>query len=409
MKLVESVKSSQPLKTDWSLGLLRSSMSTEIDVAGLLWATGILSIPILLALPMRLAWRLFIGVGHEESQYRNSVRQIIDAGKQVSPFRTTLDDLARSLHIQPSKQRLIEADLFHPLTLSHFLLLPTIIIFPLAAIMALPIILLGLPILILIEYLLIRKKILIKTLKEMERVLHWQVIHIPKPHRGSVEKVGNVNEFSNHVIHFNYVPQGAFLGLFAWLIVHWIFNFDSWGIELAISAFLYIILLGGLGVLNTAFESDLVFVDPAKGRLVPVDQWLESILKPVVGIGLLFLIIRNLIDEARTDNPVLFASTVILLLYGASVVGIAYKWGYSMWRGDQVRKMFEQQIVEHLKPLSYDLTRTRGRIEFNAQMTMDERLALLSEEPQRQLSFADLQAIPSGENSGKVPSNPMKK
>ena len=243
----------------------------------------------------------------------------------------------------------------------------------------------------------------------MERVLHWQVIHIPKPHRGSIEKVGNVNEFSNHVIHFNYVPQGAFLGLFAWLIVHWIFNFDSWGIELAISAFLYIILLGGLGVLNTAFESDLVFVDPAKGRLVPVDQWLESILKPVVGIGLLFLIIRNLIDEARTDNPVLFASTVIFLLYGASVVGIAYKWGYSMWRGDQVRKMFEQQIVEHLKPLSYDLTRTRGRIEFNAQMTMDERLAQLSEEPQRQLSFADLQAIPSGENSGKVPSNPMKK
>ena len=384
-------------------------MSTELDVAGLLWATGILSIPILLALPMRLAWRLFIGVGHEESQYRNSVRQIIDAGKQVSPFRTTLDDLARSLHIQPSKQRLIEADLFHPLTLSHFLLLPTIIIFPLAAIMALPIILLGLPILILIEYLLIRKRILIRALKEMERVLHWQVIHIPKPHRGSVEKVGTVNEFSNHVIHFNYVPQGAFLGLFAWLIVHWIFKFDSWGIELAISAFLYIILLGGLGVLNTAFESDLVFVDPAKGRLVPVDQWLESILKPVVGIGLLFLIIRNLLDEARTDNPVLFASTVILLLYGAAVVGIAYKWGYSMWRGDQVRSLFEQQIVEHLKPLSYDLTRTRGRIEFNAQMTMDERLAQISEEPQIQLTFADLQAIPSSENGGNIPSNPMKK
>tara|TARA_B110001452_G_scaffold82019_1_gene67074 strand:- start:2109 stop:3185 length:1077 start_codon:yes stop_codon:yes gene_type:complete len=358
---------------------------------------------------MRLAWRLFIGVGHEESQYRNSVRQIIDAGKQVSPFRTTLDDLARSLHIQPSKQRLIEADLFHPLTLSHFLLLPTIIIFPLAAIMALPIILLGLPILILIEYLLIRKKILIRTLKEMERVLHWQVIHIPKPHRGSVEKAGNVNEFSNHVIHFNYVPQGAFLGLFAWLIVHWVFNFDSWGIELAISAFLYIILLGGLGVLNTAFESDLVFVDPAKGRLVPVDQWLESILKPVVGIGLLFLVARNLIDEARTDNPVLFASTVIILLYGASVVGIAYKWGYSMWRGNQVRKIFEQQIVENLKPLSYDLTRTRGRIEFNVQMTMDERLALISEEPQTQLSFADLQAIPNSDNNGSIPGNPMKK
>ena len=390
------------------LGYLRSIMNSDLDATELFWALGILSIPILLALPMRLAWRLFIGVGHEESQYRNSVRQIIDAGRQVAPFRTTLDDLARSLHIQPSKQRLIEADLFHPLTLSHFLLLPTVIIFPLAAIMAFPIILLGLPILILIEYIFIKKKVLIRILKEMERILHWQVIHIPKPHRGSMDKSEKVNEFSNHVIHFNYVPQGAFLGLFAWQIVHWVLKLESWGLEIAISAVLYIILLGALGVLNTAFESDLVFVDPAKGRLVPVDQWLESILKPVVGIGLLFLIGRNLIDEARTDNPVLFAMVVIGLLYLAAIVGIAYKWGYSIWRGSQVRETFEHQIVEYLKPLSYDLTRTRGRIEFIAQMTMDERLAQISEVPQKQLTFADLQAIPRSENNGKIPQNPLK-
>ena len=93
-------------------------MAAELDVSGLLWATAILSIPIIMALPMRLVWSFFIGVGHEESQYRNSVRQIIDAGRQVSPFRTTLNDLARGLNIKPSKQRLIEADLFHPLTIS---------------------------------------------------------------------------------------------------------------------------------------------------------------------------------------------------------------------------------------------------------------------------------------------------
>ena len=95
-------------------------MAAELDVSGLLWAAAILSIPVVMALPMRLAWSFFIGVGHEESQYRNSVRQIIDAGRQVSPFRTTLNDMARSLKIKPAKQRLIEADLFHPLTLSHF-------------------------------------------------------------------------------------------------------------------------------------------------------------------------------------------------------------------------------------------------------------------------------------------------
>ena len=103
------------------------------------------------------------------------MRQIIDAGRQVSPFRTTLNDMARSLKIKPSKQRLIEADLFHPLTLSHFLLLPALIIFPLAVIMALPIIIIGLPILILIEYLLIRNKLLIFTLKQMEKILQYKL------------------------------------------------------------------------------------------------------------------------------------------------------------------------------------------------------------------------------------------
>ena len=273
--------------------------------------------------------------------------------------------------------------------------------------MALPIIVIGLPILILIEYLLIRKRVLIYTLKQMERILHWQVIHIPKPHRNSIEKSGKVNEFSNHVIHFNYVPQGAFLGLFAWLIVHWIFKLDSTALELIIASGLYIIMLGILGVLNTAFESDLVFVDPAKGRLVPVDQWLESILKPVVGIGLLFLIGRNLLDQARDGNPVVFAGTVLLLLYGAAIVGIAYRWGYSVWRGNKVKDEFESQIVESLKPLSYDLTRTRGRIEFIAQMSMDERLTVMNEAPTKQLTFADLQAIPSSKNSGNIPKNPL--
>ena len=94
-----------------------------VDSSALMWAASLLSIPLLLALPMRLGWRLFIGVGHEASQYRNTVLQIIDAGRQVAPFRATLDDVARSLHIRPSHQRLIEADLFHPLTLSHFILL----------------------------------------------------------------------------------------------------------------------------------------------------------------------------------------------------------------------------------------------------------------------------------------------
>ena len=333
--------------------------------------------------------------------------QIIDAGRQVAPFRSTLDDIARSLHIRPNHQRLIEADLFHPLTVSHFLLLPAIIIFPLAAIMALPVIVVGFPVLLVIEYIFIRKEVLVKGLKAIEKLMHWQIIHIPKPHRGLSEDKAKMNEFSQHVIHFNHVPQGAFLGLFAWLIVHWTFKFQSFGIEILFSTMLYIVLLGALGVLNAAFESDLVFVDPSKGRLVPVDQWLESILKPLVGIGLVFLIVRNLLDEARDGNATLFALTILGLLYGAAVVGIAFRWGYSIWRGSRVRDEFGAQVIENLNPLSYDLTRSKGRIEFHVRMVMKERMNGLNQAPIEQLSFADLQELPSSENRGKIPENPL--
>lgn len=382
-------------------------MVTPVDLSGLMWAVGLLSIPVILAIPMKVAWQYWIGSGHEEIEYRGMVRQIIDSGRQLSPFRDTLDDLARGLRIKPGRQRLIEADLLHPLYLSHFLILPALIIFPLAVIVALPVILIGLPFLILVEFILIKNKVLMNSLKLIESWLHWQVIHIPKPHRGTVLAKTGIGEFSQHVVHFSQVPQGTFLGLFAWLMVHWTLKIESFWIEISIAAGLYIILLGVLSVLNTAFESDLVFVDPSKGRLVPVDQWLESILKPIVGIGLLFLIGRNLVDEARNGNPALFATTVLSLLYGAAIVGIAYRWGYSLWRGSNVRSIFEKQIIDGLAPLSYDLTRNKGRIDFRVRMTMKERIDAIADLPSNQLSFEELQNLPKGNSAVLIPDNPL--
>ena len=377
----------------------------------LLWGAGILALPLLLALPMRLAWQFWVGVGHEVSEYRTIVRQILDSGHQVASFSQTLDDIARNLRIPPAKQRLIEAEMLHPLTLSHFLLLPALLILPLSAIMALPLVLIGFPFMLFMEYLLIRRKLLIWSLKTIERLMHWQVIHIPKPHRGSREQRKSLTEFSQHIEHFNYVPQAAFLGLFAWLIVHWVFNLDSLIIELIVSSFLYMVLLSVLSVLNTAFEADLVFVDPAKGRLVPVNQWLEGVLNPVVGIGLLFLLGRNLLEESRNGdgNPSLLATVVLTLLYGAAIVGISYRWGYSSWRGERVRHDFEAQVIEHLQPLSYDLTRSKGRIDFNVRMGMDERLSALDSANRQQMTFEELQNLPTIPKDTKAPKNPLKK
>ena len=69
---------------------------------------------------------------------------------------------------------------------------------------------------------------------------------------------------------------------------------------------------------------------------------------------------------------------------------------------------FEAQIVDNLMPLSYDLTRTRGRIEFIAQMSMDERITVMNEAPTKQLTFADLQSLPPSKNRGIIPKNPLK-
>ena len=383
----------------------------DAEMQELLWGAGILALPLFMALPMRVAWQFWVGVGHEVSEYRTIVRQIVDSGHQVSSFSQTLDDIARNLRIAPAKQRLIEAELLHPLTLSHFLLLPALLILPLSAIMALPLILIGFPFMLFMEYLMIRQRLLIVALKTIERLMHWQVIHIPKPHRGTREKRRSLTEFPQHIEHFNYVPQAAFLGLFAWLIVHWVLDLDSWTIELVVSSFLYMVLLSILSVLNTAFEADLVFVDPAKGRLVPVNQWLEGVLNPVVGIGLLFLLGRNLLEESRDvdGNPILFATVVLTLLYGAAVVGISYRWGYSSWRGERVRQDFETQVIDYLDPLSYDLTRTKGRIDFNVRMGMDERLTAFDSTNTQQLTFEELQNLPSIPADTKAPKNPLKK
>lgn len=381
------------------------------EVQELLWGAGILALPLILALPMRLAWQLWVGIGHEVSEYRTVVRQIVDSGHQVSSFSQTLDDIARNLRISPAKQRLIEAELLHPLTISHFLLLPALLILPLSAIMALPLILIGFPFMLLMEYVLIRKGLLIWILQTIERLMHWQVIHIPKPHRGTRENRKSLTEFSQHIEHFNYVPQAAFLGLFAWLIVHWLLSLESWTIEFIVSSILYMVLLSILSVLNTAFEADLVFVDPAKGRLVPVNQWLEGVLNPIVGIGLLFLLGRNLLEESRDvgGNPILFATVVLTLLYGAAIVGISYRWGYSSWRGERVRQEFEAQVVGSMGPLSYDLTRTKGRIDFNVRMEMEERLSRFDVVNTTQLSFEDLQNLPSVPVDTDVPANPLRK
>ena len=384
-----------------------ASMMSEIEVSTLFWSVGLLLVPLLIAMPARLIWRYVVGRTHEENTYRQHVNRIIHAGMIVEHFREELDDIAKNLQLTASKARLIEADLLYPLQITHFLLLPALLVLPLAFFMALPVMIIGFPVLIILEQLLIKQKILIRVLKLFETWLKMQIIHIPSPARGHNQSQGKREELSQHLVRFHKVPQGVFLGLFAWLIVHWIFQLDSLIIEIIISSFLYIILLGTIGIISTALESDLVLADLGQAKLIPIQNWLESNIKPLVGVGLLFLLGRDLLLEARVGNPVLFSAVVLMVLYGAAVVGVSFQWGYAMFRGDKVRGQFEEQAIEYIDPQSYDLTRSRGKIQFNIRMSMQERIEANKRSP-RNMTFADLESLPSVAEKGiSAPENPL--
>ena len=136
---------------------------------------------------------------------------------------------------------------------------------------------------------------------------------------------------------------------------------------------------------------DGIVTDLGQAKLIPIQNWLESNIKPLVGVGLLFLLGRDLLLEARVGNPVLFSAVVLMVLYGAAVVGVSFQWGYAMFRGDKVRGQFEEQAIEYIDPQSYDLTRSRGKIQFNIRMSMQERIEINKRSP-RNMTFADLES-----------------
>ena len=198
-------------------------MASDLMVENLLWSIGILALPLLIAIPARVLYQTqFLGIGPAVKSYRATVQRILDAGMQVEHFRESLNDEARRLGIKLSKARLNETDLLNPLTIAHFILTPMVLILPIIGLLALPIIILGTPVLYALEIILIRRKLLINVIKLLESWFGKQIIHIPNSGYGHSIQHSKVFDASNIAFHFHKVPRVVFLGLFTWLIIHWI-------------------------------------------------------------------------------------------------------------------------------------------------------------------------------------------
>ena len=338
-------------------------------VEGLATGVLILLLPLLLSLPLRFGWKWWVGMEPEHEHYREKVRRVLDSGIPIRRYRTELDSEARRLLIDDERKSRIESDLLRPLGTQHFLLLPALVFSPLLGLFALPVSVVLSLLFRPIEWILIDKKLLLWVAGLIRKVTRWEIIGIPPLDDGT----GTLNKVLESA---HRMPITVFLGIFAYLIVLYLpLNPTE---VLLLSAGFYIFLVSVISVIRAATLNSLVFADPTKRRLIPMHSLVDDALGPSVGIGLIFLLSRQLIYGSRLrsgdllGDPVVFSTSVLLVLYTATIIGVAVEYAFFVSRSNVVRNNFQRQVVEEHDPMVYLFTRHLGTLRISPLMRLEE-------------------------------------
>ena len=364
------------------------------NFTSLLIAVGVLLVPIILALPLRFWWAIRVGNQPEHIRYRSWVRQVLDAGEPLSTRRQELDHLARSLPIDIMRQGRIEMDVLHPLKLPHFMLLPVLILSPLVGLIGAILFILLFPLILVAEWVLINRGLLAKIVDIVLRLMHWGIIGIHRLDRG-------VREEDAMVEHMHRLPTTAFLGLFCYLIVSYM-PLPTW-LGIAFTVLLFLLLTSIIVIVKAASHGELVFADTSQRRLQPMERLVDDILAPVVGLGLLFLLSRQLfLTQIGASNsifadPIWFAGIVLIVLYSAAAVAIMVEISFFGFRAEDVRMIFQKQMVERYNPMLYSFTREHDRMELNPIRSLKQHLELNEShfEESEPFNFEDMLRAPS--------------
>ena len=337
------------------------------SLESLITAILILLAPVILAIPLSLGWKWWVGTEPEHVHYREKVRLVLDAGLPLSRFRKELDAEARIVNIDPERQSRIESDLLFPMRVKHFLLMPGLVVWPFlglfAAFLAIPL----MPILWFFQWLLIEKKVLLWIGITVQKITRWEIIGIPRVEDG----LKNPDPVLSSI---NRMPITVFLGLFAFLIVTYL-PLDTQSV-LVVSGAVYIILVAFISVIRAGTLSTMVFADTGNRRLLPMGTFVEDMLGPWVGVGLLFLISRQLFygTELRSGemfgDPVIFSLAILLVLYTATMIGVAVEISFFRSRAESVRVKFQDQMIDEFEPQLYLFTRNLGMLKISRLMTL---------------------------------------
>ncbi len=342
-----------------------------VTTEALVTSTLILLSPLILAIPLSVGWRWWVGSEPEHEHYMEKVRRVLDAGIPLRRYRAELDAEARRFLIDPERQARIESDLLHPLRIQHFLLLPSLIVWPVLGIFAAVIAIPLMPVLRAIEWIMIDKRALGRAAKMLQGFTRWEVIGIPRLDDGA-------KQLDLVLASVHRLPVTVFLGLFAYLVVLYL-PLESREI-LLLSGAVYIVLVSITSVIRAATANALVFADPTKRRLIPMDTFVEDALGPLVGVGLVFLISRQLLYGSQLryndlfGDPVVFSLSVLLVLYTATIIGVTVELSFFRSRGKVVRKAFQKQMVEEYDPTVYLFTRNLGTLRLSPLMPLSEWL-----------------------------------
>ncbi len=351
------------------LTIPRSLHIVGVALESLISAILILLSPVVLAVPLSLGWKWWVGTEPEHVHYREKVRLVLDAGLPLGRFRKELDAEARIVNIDPERQSRIESDLLFPMRIKHFLLLPGLVVWPLlglfAAVLTIPL----MPILRFFEWFLIEKKVLLWIGITVQKITRWEIIGIPRVEDG-------MKNPDPVLASINRMPITVFLGLFAFLIVTYL-PLDTQTV-LILSSGVYIILVAFISVLRAATLSTMVFADTGNRRLLPMGTFVEDMMGPWVGVGLIFLLSRQLFygTELRSGqifgDPVLFSLTVLLVLYTATMIGVAVEISFFRSRAEAIRMEFQNQMIERFNPQLYLFTRNLGMLRISRLMSLRE-------------------------------------
>ena len=326
------------------------------DFQTILWAIAILASPLVMALPLRALWGFRIGNDIEHEEYRAVVRDVMIRGQTLRANRVGLDALAKRLNIDVNRQGRIENDVLRRLKIPHFILLPVLVLSPLVGILGALVMLLLQPLIMLMEWIFIDRRVLVLIVRKIQELMGWTIIGIRRPEEGMIDT-------DRMVRHMHRLPTTAFFGLFSFLIVAYM-PMPEW-LVILIATLVFITLTSILTIVQAAVAGELVFADASQRRMTPLEKILDDIIAPVVGVGLLFLLSRQLFLTVTASGdalnlfkePILFSVVVLVILYTAAAVGIMVEWGFFVRRGERVRTLFLEQVIESEEPQMYAFTR----------------------------------------------------